>query len=207
MNITNIALKVVQYLNCQRYRAIFATDLTGLASRVMMNSRSREGLPDMKANLYPAMLAGLAYPGLHGCPITEKYGVRQRFIAVVTDCPLDNETLYTGNYACEACKKPCISHCPTTALKNKTAELKIEQTTFYIPSVDCFACDWAKRYAMSGKEGPQYYGLKTDIPVPGKREAEEILMAINKIEWGVQKRHANICEECIRICPEKGGKS
>ncbi len=199
----DMALKVVRHLNASGYRATFTADMTGLASAT---HNPREAVPDMRANLYPAMLAGLAYPGLHGYPITEKYGVRQRFIAVVTDCPLDNDILYTGGYACESCKKPCISSCPTSALKKKTAELKIEEKTFQIPSVDCFACDWAKRYVMSGKEGTQYYGMKTDMPVPGKKEAENIVRAVNKIDWGVQKRLMSISEECVRVCPERGGK-
>jgi len=57
---------------------------------------------------------------------------------------------------------------------------------------------------MSGKEGTQYYGMKTDMPVPEKKEAEEIVRAVNKIDWGVQKRLMSISEECIRVCPEKG---
>ncbi len=56
--------------------------------------------------------------------------------------------------------------------------------------MDCFACDWAKRYAVSGKEGTQYYGMKTDMPVPEKKEAEEIVRAVNKIDWGVQDDRA-----------------
>ncbi len=201
----DIALKVVKYLNYHGYRAVFTNDLTGLASKVIMNSRG--GLTDLTANLYPAMLAGLAYPGMHGYPLTKEYGTRQRFIAVVTDCPLGNDPVLPEPYACGKCRKPCIASCPTSAIKGKSVKMKIENKTFHLPSIDCFSCDWARRYAMSGKEGPQYYGLERDLPVPKKKEAGEIVKAINKVEWGVQKRHINVCEECIRVCTEKGGKS
>jgi len=204
MLLKDMALKVVKYLNSRGYRAVFTSDLTGLSSKVMMNSRWP--LPD-NANLHAAMLAGLAYPGLHGYPITEKYGVRQRFITVITDCPLVNSPLYQGPYACEKCEKPCITSCPTSAIKDKRVKIKIENKTFYLPSIDYFSCDWARMYAMSGREGPQYYGLKRDLPVPKKKEAGEIVKAINKVEWGVQKRHINVCEECIRVCPAKGEKN
>lgn len=204
MLLKDMALKVVKHLNSRGYRAVFTTDLTGLASKVLMNSRWQ--LPD-NANLYSAMLAGLAYPGLHGYPVTEKYGTRQRFVAIVTDCPFGNDPLYSGDYACGECEKPCLASCPTSALKGKNSKLTIENRVFHMPSIDCFSCDWARRYGMSGKEGPQYYGFKRDVPVPKKKDAEEIVRAINKVEWGIQKRHINVCEECIRVCPEKGGKS
>ncbi|MBN1444540.1 MAG: hypothetical protein JW957_00335 [Candidatus Omnitrophica bacterium] len=195
------ALKVVRHLKSHGYRAVFTADMTGLAS---ITHNPREVTPDMRANLYPAMLAGLAYPGLHGCPITEKFGVRQRFLAIVTDCPLENDPLYAGEYACSECGKPCISHCPTKALKEEFSEITVEGKKFRLPSIDNYACEWAKRYVLSGKEGPEYYGLKSDTPVPEKKNAEAIVKAVNKIDWGVQKRLMSICEECIKVCPEKG---
>ncbi|MDD3726547.1 MAG: hypothetical protein PHI44_05065, partial [Candidatus Ratteibacteria bacterium] len=198
----DMALKLIRYLNTYGYKGVFTTDLTGLASEVLMKSRGL--VPDMSANLYPAVLAGLAYPGLHGYPITKRYGTRQRFIAIVTDCPLENDPLPVMRYACNECKKVCISSCPTKALGKKTLKVKVEKKEFYIPFVDHFSCDWAKRYGLSGREGLKYYGIETDIPVPKNKKVEEIVKVINKIRWGVQKRHANVCEECIRLCPEKG---
>jgi epoxyqueuosine reductase QueG len=203
----DMALKIVRNLNSYGRRATFTTDLTGLGSRMMMTSRGWGEGTDGRADLFPALLAGLAYPGLHGYPITKEYGTRQRFIAIVTDCPFDNDPLYSGGYACARCDKPCISACPTSALKNKTVELKIEGKDFHIPLIDQFSCDWAKRYGLSGKAGPQYYGKGRDVPVPKDKKPEEIVKAINSVRWGVQKRHLNICEECLRVCPEKGQKS
>ncbi|MCM8777877.1 MAG: hypothetical protein NC905_06440, partial [Candidatus Omnitrophica bacterium] len=201
----DIAVKVIRYLNTCGYKGVFTTDLTGLASQVLMKSRG--DIPDMSANLYPAILAGLAYPGLHGYPITKRYGTRQRFIAVVTDLSLENDTIPLMRYACQRCEKPCISCCPARAISKKVVKIRIEGREFYIPSIDQFSCDWAKRYGLIGEEGLKYYGIETDVPLPRNKKAEEVVKAINKVNWGVQKRHANICEECIRVCPEKGGEN
>jgi len=82
--------------------------------------------------------------------------------------------------------------------------LAIEGTEFHVPSVDAFACDWAKRLALSGKEGPQYVGMETDAPVPEDRTASAVAAAVARTTWGVQKRLLTIGEECIRVCPAKG---
>lgn len=201
----DIGVKIIKYLNFCGYKGVMTPDLTGLASQVL--TKSRGNIPDMSANLYPALLAGLAYPGLHGYPITERYGTRQRFLAIVTDCPLENDPLPLMKYACEKCEKFCISFCPTKAITKKTVKIKVEGREFYIPLIDDFSCDWAKRYGLSGDEGLKYYGIKTDIPVPKNKKIEEVVKAINNVNWGVQKRHANVCEECIRVCPEKGRRN
>ncbi|HPP12247.1 MAG TPA: hypothetical protein PKW42_05880, partial [bacterium] len=67
------------------------------------------------ANLWPAVLAGLAYPGWHGHPLSPRYGVRQRFVAVVTDMVLPEPPLLSGS-PCAECNHPCLKACPTQAI-------------------------------------------------------------------------------------------
>ena len=197
----DIAYKVIKRLNGCGYQATFTYDLTGLASKVIS---SRGLLPDMRANLFPAVLSGLACIGIHGYPITEKFGVRQRFISIITDMPLPNDLLYSGKIPCETCNKVCIDSCPTKAIKKGTAVMELGDKKFKLPKIDRFACDWAKRYGLSGKEGPEYFGLKSDLPVPKDKSSKEVMSALKKVPWGVQKRHIGICEECIRTCKARG---
>lgn len=117
---------------------------------------------------------------------------------------LPDDPLYAGAIDCEACDKPCIAACPTTALADETVALKLNGTTFNLPRIDCFACDWAARYGLAGEEGPKYCGLDVDLPVPKERTAQAVAAAVSRVNWGVQKRHTNIVEECVRVCPARG---
>jgi epoxyqueuosine reductase QueG len=195
------AYEVIKRLNDGGYHATLATDITGLASQV---KNCRGFLPDMRANAYEALLAGLATPGVHGHPMTPQFGVRQRFMAIITDCPLPNDALPAWTSACEGCPRPCVDACPTDAVTTHTTTLTIEGKSFNLYDIDCFACDWAKRYALSNVEGPTWHGIDVDFPVPPSKNEGDIVHAVTLAKWGVQKRLLNVAEECLRVCPAKG---
>ena len=81
---------------------------------------------------------------------------------------------------------------------------EFEGIDFKYPVIDLYKCDMAKRYCLSGEEGPKYYGINPEINISENIDIEKIARNISKVKWGVQKRHLNICEECIRVCPFKG---
>ncbi len=193
------AINIVKYIQQRGYQATISYDLCGMASLV---KSSRGMLPDSRANRFAAILSGLGYIGDNGIPLTEKYGSRQRFISIITDYPFSDDPLYDGEIICQKCSHLCIKACPTKAIREKKISFSIEGKQFTFPEIDTKRCDWAKRYGLVGKGGPAYYGLKTDSPLPrGRITPEKIAAALSKIKWGVQKRHINICEECIRLCP------
>lgn len=195
--------RIIKRLNDAGYRAVMTDDLTGTASHV---NNPRGMIPDMRSNRFAALLSGVAYIGAHGYPITEEFGVRQRFLTIVTDYPLPNDPLYQGDIACRDCSKLCIEACPTHALDGKTAEIVIEGKTFAIPAHDQFACDWVKKYCLSGKECADYLGIDIDLPLPEKKDGAAVAQALKSVKWGVQKRLMSLAEECIRVCPAKGQK-
>jgi len=80
-------------------------------------------------------------------------------------------------------------------------KLNLENKGFSINNIDGFACDWAKRYCLSGKEGGQYLGLKVDVPVPKNRTSEILAETLANVKWGVQKRLLDVAPECLRVCP------
>lgn len=198
------AFRVIQRLNDSGYRATLTHDLTGLASKV---HSCRGMLPDMRANRFAAVLSGLAFIGVHGCPVTSEFGVRQVFIAIVTDCPLPDDSLYEGRIDCHDCGKPCVAACPTSAISDEQVSLQLEGKTIELGRVDCFACDWAKRYCLAGQVGPKYYGLDVDEPLPQAKTVLAVASTVSKANWGVQKRLLDITEECIRLCPARGRRS
>ncbi|MBA7556801.1 Epoxyqueuosine reductase [subsurface metagenome] len=192
------AVKIVKYIQQGGYQATISCDLCGLASLV---KSSRGMLPDSRANRFAALLSGLGYIGDNGVPLTEKYGTRQRFISIITDYPFSDDPLYSGEILCQKCSHPCIKVCPTKAIKKQKISFTIEGKQFTFPEIDSLHCDWAKRYGLADKEGPAYYGLETETPIPkGRITPQKIAGALTKVRWGVQKRHINICEECIRVC-------
>ena len=199
----DIGLNVVKYLQRKGYKATLTYDLSGISSYV---ESSRGELPDLKSNRFAVLLSGLGYIGNNGIPITKKYGQRQRFISIITDFPFSNDPLYDGEITCEECSHPCIKECPTQAIKGKKNYFALEGKKLSFPEIDNLKCDWAKRYGLSGKEGPDYYGVDSNIPPPREITPEKLSEAVSKIKWGVQKRHINICEECLRVCPYKGDK-
>ena len=90
----------------------------------------------------------------------------------------------------------------TERVKAKARELGADLVG--IAPVERFACDWAARYCLAGEEGPKYCGLDVDVPLPKDRTTNAVASALGKINWGVQKRHTNIVEECLRPCPARG---
>ncbi|MBN2582651.1 MAG: hypothetical protein JXL80_06250 [Planctomycetes bacterium] len=199
--LADAAYRLIKRLNRCGHRAVPTSDLTGLASTV---KSPRGMLPDMRANRFAALLAGLATIGRNGSPLTPQFGVRQRLLAVVTDLPLASDPLLPGDLYCDQCDDRCVAACPTAALTGRGAALTIEGATFHVPAVDAFACDWAKRLGLSGKEGPDYIGLDSDAPVPEERTSAAVAATVAHTRWGVQKRLLTIGEECIRVCPAKG---
>jgi len=192
------AARLVKALQHSGYRAVLATDMEGLASWTV-SPRGR--LPDLRANRFSALLAGLGQLGLHGYVLTPQYGVRQRFMTVVTDCPLPPDPLPTTPAVCRWCEQPCRRACPTQAITSEVVEIAVEGARFCIPRVQDLACDWAKLYALSGEEGPRYLGLAVDVPIPSAPDARAVAEAVAEAEWGVQKRLLAVAEECVRVCP------
>lgn len=193
-----VAIRIIRRLGDSGAEAVFTEDLSGAASKT---ASSRGRLPDLRSNMYEAVLAGLAYPGTHGYPITPDFGIRQRFIAIVTDIPLGSDPVYKGGQLCGSCPGHCVRSCPSGAIGKPGGFFKIEGTEFIKPAIDGFACDWSKMYSMSGREGAEYCGLEVDEPVPSERTPEAAAKKIASVKWGMQKRHVNIAEECLRVCP------
>lgn len=192
------AYRIIKALNDSGYQANYTFDLTGLGGQIR---GCRGMLPDMRADVHAAILAGLATQGVNGSPLTEAYGARQRFLAIVTDLPLPSDPMLQGPSPCEACDKPCITECPTQALAGEAVSIQVDGATIRLYPFDAYACDWAKRYALAGEEGAKYHNLDVDFEVAPGRDTEGLVAALSAAEWGVQKRLLNICEECLRVCP------
>ena len=193
-----VALEIERALTTKGYRSVAVLDLCGTASR-LYNPRCGYDLHDATANRFAALAAGLGEIGRHGVLLTPRYGVRQRFVAIVTDAPLHEDPVYAGGPLCEKCGD-CVSACPVGALaKDKSHRITVGGRSFTWARLDRPRCDWAKRYGLVGDEGPRYMGSQTDIMPPQEVMLEALCAACRKLD-PIQRYHFCILERCLKAC-------
>ena len=157
-------------------------------------------IPDHRNNRFAAVAAGLGTIGFNGSVLTPRHGPRQRFICVVTDLDLKADPVSDYDPGCDSCRK-CISVCPTRAIDEKARQkVLIAGKSIDFPQIKTLQCDWAKRYGLSGAEGPRAMGSTTDIPVPGKITLEAITNAMEQRD-PLQDHFNAIMEPCVKVCP------
>lgn len=193
-----LALDVIKFLNERGYQAVPTQDLCGLAGKVATTGCGYH--PDATANRYAAIAAGIGELGWHGAVLTPEYGVRQRFISIITDADLNPDPLYQGPSLCRQCFK-CVTNCPVSALsKDEKVELRIENKVFEYGKCAPLQCDWAKRYALVGEGGPRYMGSSTDVMPPENVTPENLCEALKETD-PLQKVWIGIVEKCLATCP------
>ena len=89
--------------------------------------------------------------------------MRVQWVAVVTDADLPATGAPEAFDPCEGCAAPCIPACPVQALSAEATECAADRCW---AARDLLRCEWAKRYALVGDEGPKYMGSTTDVPPP-----------------------------------------
>ncbi len=190
------ALNVARELDRRGFRATVTWDVTGVGSKTQ---NPRFATPDIFAGRIEAAAAGLAVIGRGGFAITPDYGVRVRWVAIVTDAEIEPSDPLEGFDPCEGCEAPCIAACPVRALSATDEECVGERCW---AARDLLRCDWAKRYALVGDEGPRYMGSTTDVPPPdGEITAEDIAEAVRRRD-PIQRHLDCILEPCLKACHE-----
>ncbi len=188
-----LASRVAQTLRDVGHRACVSMDLCRTASRVM-NPRGRQ--LDAWANRFAAAAAGLATIGRHGAPITPEYGVHQRFVAVVTDAPLEPTAVEVLGSPCGDCNA-CVAACPVGAIQ----EVSGGTDPLGWLQVDKVRCDWAKKYGLEPEEGPVYCGSRNKASAPASRIRPDDVFAAVKTTDPLQKNLTCIFEGCLKACP------
>jgi ferredoxin len=160
-------------------------------------------IPDNRCNVFAASAAGLATIGYNGSALTPEYGARQRFICVLTDRELPADALSDFDPKCSECRK-CLSACPTGALNaDEPSEFQVGGRTIKVAKLDSLRCDWAKRFGLTGQEGPSLLGSTTDVPPPVSISMSDITAAMEKRD-PLQDHFVSIIEPCIKVCPARG---
>ena len=207
-----IAIRLSNYLKDRGYLAVPLVDVTEDTGVV---ASPRGELPDVWANVYAAVAAGLGEIGWNGQLLTPEYGPRQRTISILTDAPLEPSPMYSGPPLCDRCFQ-CVNTCPVKAISpDRKTSVKIGNRIFEYGVRDRARCDWAKRYALVEEAGPKYMGVTQNIEPPQKITPEAIEKALEKLDpttsyrsmrlgrkirYVVMGVNTTIVEECLRAC-------
>jgi epoxyqueuosine reductase QueG len=118
------------------------------------------------SNRHAAVAAGLGEFGLHSLCITPQYGMRQRFVSVITSAPLEPTPMYQGPALCDRCMQ-CVRQCPVTAVNPRDLkQVAIGDCVFEYATIDHFRCAWSEQMNMIPEEGPTYFGQTVRIEPP-----------------------------------------
>jgi epoxyqueuosine reductase QueG len=193
-----MASKIIQKLNHMGYKAIMSNDLMGLGSAI---ASPRGFIEDVFCNRFAATAAGLGSLAESGRVVSNEFGTRQRFIAIVTDAKLEADKLVEQPpELCQNCDKFCIKSCPTAAMTAKKITFKCENISFSFNKRDINRCDWSKRYAIAGESGFKYLGSPLDEIPDAEITAEALGKALKKHD-PVKKYRPVACEPCMIECP------
>lgn len=151
-----------------------------------------------------AVAAGLGELGLHGVPITPRYGTRQMFISVVTEAPLAADPLYRGEPLCDGCMA-CATHCHMQAFDPaKRHEVAIGDRTFAVLDKDVWRCMWSRRFMLNAEAGPKLGGLDVTVDPPSDRPITEadVQAALGEKgrKGGLQTWYTYADRACERVC-------
>ena len=141
----------------------------------------------------------------NGVCYTAEHGFNQRFMAVITDAPLDTlakakEVSDTVVSACEDCGK-CSEACPARALSlENSVKITLGGRTYKWIPTDAARCEWSKRHALCAEDGIKYTGSKTDVQPPDEITAESLDTALRTTD-PTRKARPTIAERGINDFP------
>ncbi|MBI4977140.1 MAG: hypothetical protein HZC28_06630 [Spirochaetes bacterium] len=187
------------------YKAAWSYDLIGIASQV---GNPRGYIADATAGAFEAMAAGLGELTYNGTVNTKEFGINQRFVAIVTDAPVE-ETPVSYKAAvestCAKCGK-CLSVCPAAALyKNKAVQLSLDGGKVTYVYRNTKKCDWSCKYALCGEDGMKFIGAQTKYQKPPENvDANNLAEALRGTD-PIQKYRPVTAESCIIHCPLANG--
>lgn len=195
-----IGYQLVRQLQASGYRAVLTPDLTNTAS---LTATPRGPQPDLFANRFAGIAAGLGWLTTSGHLCTPQFGLAQRVMAVVTDAPLSACRPImppAGQNPCSACEQPCLTACPSRAFTDQRAELTCDGCQYHFVLTDPRKCDWSKRYALTAQSGFGYLGSPADVQPPDDVTPEALAEAMTQHD-PIKKYRPAIAEPCVMRCP------
>ena len=201
MRLRVLAWNLIGRLEEAGFKGAMALDLHNTGS-VCWNPRGN--YPDAFCNAFAAAAAGLGTVSECGTLVNPEFGSNVRFVAVVTDAPLEyNDILRNVALECADCGERCCAACKTSAF-GKRCEVMLEDMPLTFRKIDINRCNWAKRYSLVATEGNQYTGWDLDEKYPETADLKELSArldeSLRKVPQIEKIRPCNF-EQCILACP------
>ncbi len=201
MRLRVLAWNLIGKLEDAGFHAAMAVDLHGTGS-VCWNPRGE--YPDAFSNVFAAAAAGLGKISRCGTIVTGEFGSNVRFVAVVTDAPLEyNDLLKDVTLKCDSCPGSCLSACKTAAF-GELKDFSIDGIPMPFHKIDINRCNWAKRYSLVASEGNQYTGWHLDEAYPEGADLPALTVkldeSLRKVPQIEKIRPCNF-EQCLLACP------
>lgn len=155
---------------------------------------------------HAAVAAGLGAFGWSGLVLTPEFGSRQRFIAVLTDAPLEKDPPLEEN-PCLGCHE-CIRSCPAGAISRRAWSCTLGGRTHTYGTVDGDRCAWVAK-GMTTKAWPGApFNLEVDVEKPQPYGAAEKFRAtweardprLRASEHDESNYGATLCGRCMIFC-------
>ncbi len=198
---TVLGMRLVQRLALFGHRGVVAMDLVGAAST---SANPRGPQPDLFANRFAGLAAGLGTLTVSGLLATPGFGLRQRLVAVVTDADLAATPLApAGPARCDTCDRPCVAACPARAITDEPVTVTCEGRSWTFRRIDAARCDWAKRYALMGESGFRYLGSEADVAPPETITPKALAGALRQLD-PIKRYRPAVAEPCVIRCPLGG---
>jgi len=194
-----VAYRVTKFLEKQGYQAL---PIPGRGSQYWEKKKFYGPFSFRHA----AVAAGLGQFGWSGLVLTPEFGSRQRFIAVLTDAPLQASPPLEEN-PCQKCYQ-CIKNCPAGAIKKEPWQATLGGRTYTYGVVEGDRCWWVAK-GLTTKAWPGApFNPEVDVVKPANPTAGEKFRALWELrdarlrcsEHDEGNYGATLCGRCMVFC-------
>jgi epoxyqueuosine reductase QueG len=201
--LSRVALKLTKYLDCKGYKSIPLPPSYTISRYRYWEDLDKTGkyLGDLSIK-HAAVAAGMGAFGWNNLLLTEKFGARQRIIAIITEASFEVEEMIDSSELCkpELCDHACVSVCPITALsKNKAQEFIIGDKTYKYGELDHGLCRWCLDGFTEGSGSRTHFDPPEKIKQSDLAAADSNRKTSDKALYAVA--HIDFCGKCMHQCP------
>ena len=135
----------------------------------------------MISHVLTAVAAGLGEVSWNNLLLTPQYGPRQKLVSIITNAPLEPDSVYSGDPICDRCML-CVEACTIGAIAaDRSRSITIDGTLFEWGALRRLKCVWecsgfTTEGTFSGGVGP----YSRNLPFPNKTPTPEQILEISE---------------------------
>lgn len=201
--LSRVGLKVAKVLESQGYASLPMPPSYALSRYRYWEEMAESGryLGDLSIK-HAALAAGLGEFGWSNIFLTPEFGAFQRFIAVISEAPLESGKMMGAQSLCqpERCGYLCVETCPVGAISREEAqEFSMGGQAFQYAALDHNLCRWCLDGFSEGS------GSRTHFEPPEIITPDDLARADDNRHIADQGLYAmsfiDFCGKCMHQCP------